>query len=404
MRHVFSHRTRAQGVRPLRRVSRDAFGRAALATRRSHPAVRCSCACSLILVGSHIQLIPCRRSWQSPGCTHRKLRAACLAAELLARADAKEAQPSTVLSDASETPIASGDLLGDGDSDGEYDVPHLPPRIRARYLELLLEWAISTLVKGSNGALKGGSLSGVGKGSARKRARDVGVGAAAAADTKFTARPPPHHDARLWRLLRRLLAAGTPAAAVALSEGLLPTMTAACDSLPPEAEGGRLPCPLRCLAAHARISPGAQTAHACSRLSISLPMPAVHSGTPAACWPSQNCHRILKLLLTIAGDVGALLVEVLRLLMTEYRASFRPSLEHTASFVAALLPGAAPERQQRRQGAAAWAELTCQALRLLKVKAGAVGFAPAFGVQTRWRRCTDQRFYCGFSAGYLRST
>jgi len=97
-------------------------------------------------------------------------------------------------------------------------------------------------------------------------------------------------------------------------------------------------------------------------------------------------------------------VEVLRLLMTEYRASFRPSLEHTASFVAALLPGAAPERQQRRQGAAAWAELTCQALRLLKVRAGAVGFARAFSMQTRWRRCTVQRPSCGFSAGYLGST
>ena len=66
---------------------------------------------------------------------------------------------------------------------------------------------------------------------------------------------------------------------------------------------------------------------------------------------------------------------VLRLLMTEYRHAFRPSLEHAASFVAALLPSAAAaeaapadaDRRGKPSPGAAWGELTCQALRLLRV-------------------------------------
>lgn len=73
-----------------------------------------------------------------------------------------------------------------------------------------------------------------------------------------------------------------------------------------------------------------------------------------------------------AGDVLPLLVDVLRLLMVEHRHTFRPSLEHTAALVAALLPGSdgsvGQAGPQRSQLDGAWGQLTCQALRLLRVR------------------------------------
>lgn len=63
-----------------------------------------------------------------------------------------------------------------------------------------------------------------------------------------------------------------------------------------------------------------------------------------------------------------LLLDVLRLLMSGYRHAFRPSLEHAAALVAAMLPSMAldshPSAARRLP---AWQDLTIQALRLLRV-------------------------------------
>jgi hypothetical protein len=63
-----------------------------------------------------------------------------------------------------------------------------------------------------------------------------------------------------------------------------------------------------------------------------------------------------------------LLLDVLRLLMSGYRHAFRPSLEHAAALVAALLPsmGIDSEPSAARR-LPAWQDLTIQALRLLRV-------------------------------------
>lgn len=120
-----------------------------------------------------------------------------------------------------------------------------------RYLELLLDWAISTAAKSA----AGGSASGLapggkaekssGKKAAAKRARGGDAAAAdgaapQAANGVASAGAPQaalHRDVRLWRLLRRLLAAGTPSSGVALSETLLPALTATAGGLPPGGPG-----------------------------------------------------------------------------------------------------------------------------------------------------------------------
>jgi hypothetical protein len=67
-----------------------------------------------------------------------------------------------------------------------------------------------------------------------------------------------------------------------------------------------------------------------------------------------------------------LLLDVLRLLMSSYRHAFRPSLEHAAALVAAMLPSMAldpaPSAARRLP---TWQDLTIQALRLLRVRGDA---------------------------------
>lgn len=84
--------------------------------------------------------------------------------------------------------------------------------------------------------------------------------------------------------------------------------------------------------------------------------------------PCSYTFKRLVLLLACTGDIVPLLLDVLRLLMAEHRHAFRPSLEHTAALVAALLPSIEGDAAaDTLQQGAAWGELTCQALRLLRV-------------------------------------
>lgn len=174
--------------------------------------------------------------------TRRRLKAACTAAELLAgaarqEADQAAAQPPndsySLPDDASADAQQDRQPAADGVADG--DVGHLPARIRVRYLELLLEWAIHTAAKSASAtssAAVGASRSS-GKKGAGQHAQISRAGADASADGGAAAAVAhAHHDGRLWRLLRLLLVAGTPSGGMALSEALPPALTAAAATVP----------------------------------------------------------------------------------------------------------------------------------------------------------------------------
>jgi hypothetical protein len=179
--------------------------------------------------------------------TRRRLKAACTAAELLAgaarqEADQAAAQPSndsySLPDDASAGAQHSRQPAADGIADG--DVGHLPARIRVRYLELLLEWAIHTAAKSASAtsSASGGASRSSGKKGGGQHHQTSHAGADAAADGGATAAVAhAQHDARLWRLLRLLLVAGTPSSGMALSEALPPALTAAAATVPDRAAG-----------------------------------------------------------------------------------------------------------------------------------------------------------------------
>lgn len=164
-----------------------------------------------------------------------------MAAELLTGAVHQEAdQAAQPPKDADSLPDdASADAqqnrqpVADGVAAG--DVGHLPARIRVRYLELLLEWAIHTAAKSASattsaadGAKRGSGKKGTGQhDQIRHACADASADGGAAAAVAHA-----HHDARLWRLLRLLLHAGTPSGGMALSEALPPALTAAAATVP----------------------------------------------------------------------------------------------------------------------------------------------------------------------------
>jgi hypothetical protein len=179
--------------------------------------------------------------------TRRRLKAACAAAELLAgaarqEADQAAAQPPndsySLPDDASADAQQNRQPAADGVADG--DVGHLPARIRVRYLELLLEWAIHTAAKSASApssAAPGASRSSCKTGAGQHHQISHAGADASAGSGVAAAVAHAHHDARLWRLLRLLLAAGTPSGGMALSEALPPALTAAAATVPDHAAG-----------------------------------------------------------------------------------------------------------------------------------------------------------------------
>ena len=173
-----------------------------------------------------------------------RLKAACLAADLLADAAHPAAEPApaqhqeafidTLLADSSVDAQQSKQPAAGGINAG--NMVHLPARIRERYLELLLEWVIiiaAKSVRAPDSAKRGD----------KKGADQIDpIRHAAACNSTASNVAPVHHDARLWRLLRRLLAAGSPSGGLALSETFLSTLSASAATLPTREAGPDLSC------------------------------------------------------------------------------------------------------------------------------------------------------------------